>query len=570
MSRLNCFTQYDTLYRPPHRILKMKFDKRQLPFRKKQSPKTFGKMVCSDVAIGPTMMEKLCLCKKMKGSCRTAFMLNESKKRRKIACFSPQHFKGIKKTSKEVKKTKNTKKIKETKITKCKFGEEVKTTEHNRRTLVKKTRKVNWPNFSKSTAQQKRKRISVQVEPPLQTTSRKRRSIYRCGNRHNNFKQNLTPIRKITNIRMKVFYCTEYTSDGQRDIENPKHPEENVEINEEMQEIQSEETTTCEQLADMDQQFDTFQHKEHNIQCQNDSQKKTSPSALMCSPEASILTTHDSISNIHHTEEIDTEVTLEMRKSMSTMQLEDEAEDDIPIGIDVNSASYNSTVDNNYMKDSQVTISPDRHERIDMKKDCTQWNAGRKLGKENMMVYKEKKFFKSGTMSRKFVTSKKKLKEGNDCEKLQLPQLAEKLQLPNGTTFKIVKMLPEQKKIYTSNVSKQHKTSTQPTQQKTTDKELNNDSEQIASSHKPKYSISFKSRKTQQVTEKSQMWMDRRERNKQIAEFEASKKIWGLRGGDNDDEWNETMRANITGEISTSSSKHHENVEPKTQNEVNI
>ena len=90
--------------------------------------------------------------------------------------------------------------------------------------------------------------------------------------------------------------------------------------------------------------------------------------------------------------------------------------------------------------------------------------------------------------------------------------------------------------------------------------------EEPKTNKKPKYSISFKSRKIPQVKEKEDAWIDRAERKRQIAQYEAAKKIWGL--PNDDDEWNRRMREKITGEVSSDTKLTERGTADSSEDEV--
>ena len=97
----------DPPYRPPHRLSKMKFQQRNYIDRICLKPVTFGNLVRSDIEISGTMMKVICLCKKVKRSCITRFLMLEYRKN-KYSKKVPGVKKNYRKSQQSVLSKKNT------------------------------------------------------------------------------------------------------------------------------------------------------------------------------------------------------------------------------------------------------------------------------------------------------------------------------------------------------------------------------------------------------------------------------------------------------------------------------
>ena len=520
-NRLQTLHHLDPPYRPPYRILKMKIHERQLPVRRRTPPKRYSKMLRSDVVIGPRMMHPICLCKKVKRSCLTRFLKPKSK----ITLTYSHEVASAKCMSKSKSKVMSG--------TRSSYSKQ-KLTSHRSKSILK-------GQVSLNTEQKGPVNSAIETSQSIKTRSLKRRGILKnamamtfskLSNKRyavNQLKRRFpklfttlhgTPIRKLKSISIEEISTQDYST-------------------EEMTDQEREETLYNHTIDDnLDVSQSIVQDKASN-------KHRVLNSSDVCpvneTPKLPELTVQDV------KDHLDSSINYPPSNSVPTSKGED-AHEDMQNKLEENCGSVRTPALHkkliyleNISKRPYTNTMPPLKERFtskasDSKGSSSSNNIGQDSGsKQQINTAKVQNTLKHEVSNVEVVKEMIKGKQDHFMTNLT-SHLNSKFNLPSGTTYKIVKLVPPQ-------------TDTRNTEN-TTFKESNNvlqedtQSTNISHNYKAKFSSKFKSRK--QVQEKNDVWINLEERRKEIQQYEEMKKNYGL---PNDDEkWNADMKAKIYGE----------------------
>ena len=226
-------------------------------------------MLRSDLVIGPTMIHPICLCKKVKRSCLTRFMLMKPKPKREVR----------KSRDKEITRNKKVCKQPGRKVTGC----QAKITDNHGQSKMKRNVGANVANsngstmkqstpitFKENTIHKERKIMNLQVQIRVQRKLMCRRTIYQSHSQLRHLRCWMTPVRKFANVNIQCSSMTNQLLYEDSNLPDESTTEENLLTNEESKERRNGESTNCETFHDVQELSNKLEIAEEMSQNQNE------------------------------------------------------------------------------------------------------------------------------------------------------------------------------------------------------------------------------------------------------------------------------------------------------------